>query len=402
MPRAAQPKRAGPLAGFRVVEMVGVGPGPFAAMWLADMGAEVIRIDRPGQRWNQTRGDVLNRGRRSLAVDLKKDGAAEVVLRLVEKADALIEGFRPGVMERLGLSPDICLKRNPKLVFGRITGWGQDGPRAEEAGHDINYLAVTGALAAIGPADGRPTPPLNLVADFGAGGMLLIAGILAALLESKTSGRGQVVDTAMAEGATLLASMMWGYRGKGMWREEREQNLFDGGAPFYGTYRCADGRYVALGAIEPEFWATFLDRCGIDDPLLRARDKSKWPELRARLAAIFATRPCDEWCRITEGSDACLSPVLTFTEALSERQAAARNAFVTVESVVQPAPSPRFDRTPGAVSSPPAFVGEHSRDVLSENGFSAEEIAALERDGIIKQGSVGEAPSGDASPLKHP
>lgn len=394
--------RRGPLAGLRVIEMVGVGPGPFAAMWLADMGAEVIRVDRPGQRWNQTRGDVLNRGRRSLAIDLKKDGAAELVLRLIENADVLIEGFRPGVMERLGLAPATCLARNPKLVFARITGWGQDGPRAQEAGHDINYLAVTGSLAAIGPADGRPTPPLNLVADFGGGGMLLVSGILAALIERGTSGRGQVVDTAMAEGATLLASMMWGYRGKGLWREEREQNLFDGGAPFYGTYRCADGQYVALGAIEPEFWTAFLDRCGIDDPLLRARDKSKWPELRARLADIFTTRPRDEWCRMTEGSDACLSPVLTFTEALGERQAVARKAFVTVEGVAQPAPSPRFDRTPGTVSSPPAFVGEHSRDILAENGFSSDEIAALEREGIIKQALAGDAPASDVSPLKHP
>jgi alpha-methylacyl-CoA racemase len=368
-------------------------------MWFADMGADVIRVDRPGQRWNQTRGDVLNRGRRSLAVDLKKPGGAEVVLRLIEKADALIEGFRPGVMERLGLGPDICLTRNQRLVFGRMTGWGQDGPRAHEAGHDINYLALTGALAAIGPADGRPVPPLNLVADFGGGGMVLVSGMLAALVERATSGRGQVVDCAMAEGATLLASMMWGYRGKGLWREEREQNLFDGGAPFYGAYRCADGQYIALGAIEAEFWTAFLDRCGIDDPLLRARDKTQWPQLRQRLAAIFATRPRDEWCRMTDGSDACLSPVLTFTEALQEPQAVARKSFATVAGVAQPSPSPRFSRTPGEISSPSPLVGEHSRDILSDNGFTAEEIAALERQDVVAQAAPGDTPPDHASPV---
>ena len=291
----------GPLSGIRVIEMVGVGPGPFAAMWLADMGAEVIRIGRPGARWNQTRRDVLNRGRRSLAVDLKRPGAAEVVLRLTDRADALIEGFRPGVMERLGLGPQVVQSRNPRLVYGRITGWGQDGPLAARAGHDITYLAQTGILGTIGPAE-KPMPPLNLLGDFGGGGMLLVAGILAALVERQASGRGQVVDAAMTEGASLLAAMIWAYHGKGLWRGEREANLFDGGAPFYGTYRCADGKWLAVGAIEPEFWTTFLDRCGIEDALLRQhqRDRARWPELRARLAAILSTKPRDAWLAASE------------------------------------------------------------------------------------------------------
>ena len=392
---AADGARRGPLAGIRVVEMVGVGPCPFAAMWLADMGAEVIRIDRPGQRWNQTRGDILNRGRRSLAVDLKKPGAADLVLRLVERADVLIEGFRPGVMERLGLGPEVCLARNPRLVFGRITGWGQDGPRAQRAGHDINFIAVTGILAAIGPADGRPTPPLNLIGDFGGGGMMLVAGVLAALVERATSGRGQVVDAAMAEGASLLAAMIWAYHGKGLWQAEREANLFDGGAPFYGTYRCADGRYVAVGAIEPEFWSLLLDRLGIDDPLLRGhqRDRARWPELRARLAAVLATRPRDEWCRLAEDSDACLAPVLGFDEAPAHAQAAARDGFATRDGTVQPAPAPRFSRTAGAIGSAPAFVGEHSRAILADAGFPASEIADLEARGIVAQGRAGDSPT---------
>ncbi|MBL8835606.1 MAG: CoA transferase [Alphaproteobacteria bacterium] len=387
--------RSGPLAGVRVIEMVGVGPCPFAAMWLADMGAEVIRIDRPGQRWNQTRGDILNRGRRSLAVDLKQPGAAELVLRLVAGADMLIEGFRPGVMERLGLGPEICLARNPRLVFGRVTGWGQDGPLAQRAGHDINYLAVTGVLAAIGPADGRPTPPLNLLGDFGGGGMMLVAGVLAALIEAGRSGRGQVVDAAMAEGASLLAAMIWAYHGKGLWRAERESNLFDGGAPFYGTYRCADGRYVAVGAIEPEFWSTLLDRLGIDDAVLRdhQRDRARWPELRARLAAILATKPCDDWCRLAEGSDACIAPVLGFDEAADHVQAASRGGFAHVDGTTQPAPAPRFSRTPGAIAGAPRLVGEDSRAILRDAGFASEEIDRLEARGIVAQGRPDDPPT---------
>ena len=376
----------GPLNGIRVVEMVGVGPGPFAAMWLADMGAEVIRVGRAGAAWNQTRGDVLNRGRRSLALDLKKPGAIGVALRLVAQADALIEGFRPGVMERLGLGPEVCHARNPRLVYGRITGWGQDGPRAHQAGHDITYLAETGLLAAIGTAE-RPVPPLNLIGDFGGGGMLLVAGILAALVERQGSGRGQVVDAAMAEGASLLGAMIWAYHGKGLWRSERASNLFDGGAPFYGTYRCADGAWIALGPIEQEFWHDFLDRCGIIDGELRegVRDRARWPELRAKLGAIIATRPRGEWLAMTEGSDACLAPVLDFDEAPHTPQAIARDAFTKVAGVIQPSPAPRFDRTPGGTSRPPPTPGEHSRAILTDWGFSQVEVTALEAAGTVTQ-----------------
>ncbi|MBF9033740.1 CoA transferase [Rhodobacterales bacterium HKCCE2091] len=388
--------RQGPLTGIRAVEFVGVGPGPFAAMWLADMGAEVIRVDRPGQRWNQTRGDVLNRGRRSLALDLKADGAAEVALRLVSAADVLIEGFRPGVMERLGLGPDTALERNPRLVYGRMTGWGQDGPRAQEAGHDINYIAASGVLSTIGTAEAGPVPPLNLVGDFGGGGMLLVAGLLAALVERGTSGRGQVVDAAMAEGGSLLASMIWSYHNKGLWADGREANIFDGGAPYYRCYRCRDGRYVALGAIETAFWSRFLEICGIDDDVLRTArdDRSRWPELRDRLAAIFLQKDAAEWCAMTEGSDACLSLVRGFDEAPDDPQAQARNSFVTIDGAVQPAPAPRFGRTPGAVASPSPYVGEHSREILGDWGFASGEIAALEASGVVVQGQGGAAEAG--------
>ena len=376
----------GPLVGVKVVEFVGVGPGPFAAMWLADMGAEVIRIGRPGARWNQTRADVLNRGRRSLALDLKREGAAAVALRLVARADALIEGFRPGVMERLGLGPEPCLTANPRLVYGRITGWGQDGPLAQAAGHDLTYLAVTGVLDAIGPAE-RPVPPLNLLGDFGGGGMLLLAGMLAALLDSARSGRGQVVDAAMAEGASLLSAMIWAYRAKDLWKPAREANLFDGGAPFYGVYRCADGKFLAVAGIEAEFWHDFLTRCGLDEPLLRegARDRTQWPAVRAGLAERLAGQPRDHWLRLAEGSDACIAPVLGFGEAPAHPQAAARGAHVEIAGVVQPAPAPRFSRTRPGTPTPPPLPGEHSHVILADWGFSRIEIAALEAAGIVHQ-----------------
>ena len=377
--------RHGPLAGYRVVEMEGVGPAPFAAMWLADMGAEVVRVNRPGQRDNQTRGDVLNRGRQSIAVDLKKPGAAEVVLRLIDQADVLLEGFRPGVMERLGLGPDLCLARRPTLVYGRVTGWGQDGPLAATAGHDINYIALTGLLHHFGPRDGRPTPPLNLLGDFGGGGMFLVAGVMAALLERHHSGRGQVVDAAMADGASLLGAMIWAYQGKGRWRNEREANLFDGGAPFYGTYACADGRYVAVGAIEAEFWEVFTQRCGIDDPVLLAgrNDRSQWPALRERLAAILRTQTRDHWCGLMADSDGCVTPVLDMQEAAEHPHALARGAFIDCGGVRQPAPAPRFGRTPGWVRSEPPLVGEHSRAVLARHGFATDEVEWLLTKGLV-------------------
>ena len=382
-------ERTGPLKGIRVVEFVGVGPGPFAAMWLADMGADAVRIDRPGQRWNQTRRDILNRGRRSMALDLKAPGAADVALRIIEKSDVLLEGYRPGVMERLGLGPDICLSRNPRLVYGRMTGWGQDGPRKMEAGHDINYIAATGILATIGTQDHGPVPPLNLVGDFGGGGLLLVAGVLAALVERSASGKGQVVDTAMFEGGSLLAAMIWSYHNKGLWRPEREANIFDGGAPYYRCYRCRDGRYVALGAIEEQFWEQFLDCCGIDDDDLRnsRNNRQMWPVLRKRLEEIFLTRGSSEWCAMTKGTDACLTPVLDFDAAAHEPHAVARGSFVEVAGSIQPAPAPRFARTPGGVSSPSPLVGEQTRDILQAIGFSPEEITDLEARGIVQQGS---------------
>lgn len=379
--------RGGPLAGLTIVEMEGVGPGPFAAMWLADMGATVIRVSRPGQRYNQTRRDVLNRSRRSIAVDLKKPGAVEIVLRLVERADALIEGFRPGVMERLGLGPDVCLARRPSLVYGRVTGWGQKGAYAQMAGHDINYISLSGLLYGMGPADGRPAQPLNLIGDFGGGGMLLVAGLLAALLEAARSGKGQVVDAAMADGASLLGAMIWAYYGKGLWKDERESNLFDGGAPFYGTYRCKDGRYVAVGNIEAEFWEAMLAHGGIDsDPVLAVRDdRARWPEVRKRLEDIFLTRTRDEWCTRLEGTDACVTPVLTMAEAPRHPFSQDRRSFVEVAGVVQPAPAPRFERTPGSVKSPPPLVGEHSRSLLEAHGFSHAEIEQALAAGIVQQ-----------------
>ncbi len=391
---------SGPLAGVRIVEFVGVGPGPFAAMWFADMGAEVVRIDRPGQRWNQTRGDVLNRGRRSMALDLKKEGAVEVALRMIESADVLLEGFRPGVMERLGLGPRECLARNPRLIYGRITGWGQDGPRKMQAGHDINYVAATGLLGTVGTAEHGPVPPLNLVGDFGGGGMMLVAGVLAALVERSGSGQGQVVDAAMSEGASLLGGMIWAYHNKGLWAEERESNIFDGGAPYYRCYQCRDGEYVALGAIEEAFWQEFLDLCGIDDELVKSsrKDRGKWPEVRARLEQIFLTRDAAEWCAMTEGSDACLSMVLGFDDAAKDPHAIARGAFVEVAGATQPAPAPRFERTPGRVSAPPPFVGEHTRGVLADFGFSTEEIELLEAAGTVRH-EDGASASGSPGPL---
>jgi len=382
----------GALDGIRVIEMEGVGPGPFAAMWLADMGADVIRISRPGQRANQTRRDVLNRGRRSVAVDLKRPGAAEVVLRLTEKADVLLEGYRPGVMERLGLGPQVCHARAPGLVYARITGWGQEGPLAPRAGHDINYLALTGLLGAIGPGDDRPVPPLNLLADFGGGGMLLVSGILAALVERYRSGRGQVLDAALIDGASLLAGMIWAYRAKGQWQDRREANLFDGGAPFYGTYRCRDGRYVALGCIEHEFWQIVLERAGwTQDPLLAQRDdRSAWPAVRARLAELIAARTQAEWVALFENTDACLSPVLTLGEALEHPHNVERSAFISLADTPQPAPAPRLQRTPACVGGVPPLVGEDTVEVLREAGLSAAEIEDALANGTVQQ-LVGEA-----------
>ncbi len=380
---------AGPLAGMRVVEMVGIGPCPFAAMMLADMGAEVIRIDRKGGADDAfpmlgTRFDVLARGRRSLALDLKKPAALETMLRLVERADVLLEGFRPGVMERLGLGPQPCLARNPRLVYGRVTGWGQDGPLAQAAGHDINYLALSGMLHAMGRADAPPAPPLNLVGDFGGGAMLLAFGVVCAAFEARTSGKGQVVDAAMTDGSALLGAMMYGLRAHGSWSDAREANMLDGGAPFYDTYACADGGFVAVGALEPRFYARLLALAGADAADFPPQwDRARWPELRRRLAALFATRGRDEWCALLEGSDACFAPVLDMREAPGHAHNRAREAFVEIDGVVQPAPAPRFSRTSPEVAAGPAAPGEHGAAILADWGFSPGAIEALRSDEVI-------------------
>lgn len=339
---------AGPLAGLRVVEMAGIGPGPFCAMVLADLGAEVLRIERPGSPASAT--DVLCRGRTLLALDLRQPAAVQDALALIDRADVLIEGFRPGVMERLGLGPEVCRARNPRLVYGRMTGWGQFGPLAKAAGHDINYIAISGALHGIGRSGEAPVPPLNYVGDFGGGAMLLAVGVLAALQERTRSGQGQVIDAAMTDGAALLSAMMYGFKAAGQWSNQRGENLLDGGAHFYDTYACADGRYVAIGAIEPQFYALLRERCGIaDDPTFDAQmDPAGWPLLKLRLADVLRTRTRDEWCALLEGTDACFAPVLDWDEAPHHPHNVARGTFVTVDGVVQPAPAPRFSRTAAA------------------------------------------------------
>jgi alpha-methylacyl-CoA racemase len=382
---------AGPLAGIRVVEMVGLGPCPFAAMMLADMGAEVIRIDRksaPGAArpfpMLGTKYDVLARGRPSLALDLKLESGRATALALIARADIVIEGFRPGVMERLGLGPDTCLAHNPKLVYGRVTGWGQDGPLAQAAGHDINYVALTGMLHAMGRADSPPTPPLNLVGDFGGGGMMLAFGVVCAALEARASGKGQVVDAAMTDGAALLGAMVYGFRAGGAWSGQRGANLLDGGAHFYATYACSDGKFVSVGAIEPQFYARLLALAGIDDPHFEAQmDPARWPALSEKLAAIFRTRSREAWCSALEGSEACFAPVLDMSEAPQHPHNAARGTFIDIEGVVQPGPAPRFSRTAPQAGAAAARPGQHSADVLAAWGWSADQIAALAREGVI-------------------
>jgi alpha-methylacyl-CoA racemase len=380
-------KRTGPLAGLRVLEFEAIGPGPFCGMMLADMGADVIVIDRPAaadlgmkrERWM----DVMMRGRRSVTIDLKsKDGAAAAA-ELAARADAVIEGFRPGVMERLGLGPEALLARNPRLVYGRMTGWGQDGPLAQRAGHDINYIALAGVLHAIGRRGEPPVPPLNLVGDFGGGGMLLAFGIVCALVEAKTSGRGQVVDAAMVEGASLLAAMFAGFLAQGSWSEERGVNVLDTGAPWYGAYETKDGRYVAIGAIEAKFYAELIERLGLSgESLPEQNDRSRWPELHARFERIFKSKTREEWCKVFEGSDACFAPVLTFSEARRDPHNVARASFVDLAGVPQPAPAPRFSRTPGGAHRAPPERGEGGRAALADWGFGEPQIARLAQLGV--------------------
>ncbi|WP_158970761.1 CaiB/BaiF CoA transferase family protein [Chachezhania sediminis] len=376
-------KRQGPLTDLKVVEMVGVGPGPFCGMMLADMGADVVRVDRLDRKGNSTRQDVLNRSRRSVAVDLKSNTGVGIAKRLIAGADVLIEGFRPSVMERLGLGPQVCHGLNPALVYGRITGWGQDGPLAQTSGHDINYIALTGALQTIGTKD-APVPPLNLVGDFGGGGMLLAFGVLAAVHEARVSGKGQVVDAAMMDGAALLMSMIYGYHAKGRWTDERQANIFDGGAHFYGTYECADGKFVGVGAIEPQFYALMLQLMDIDPGTFADQwNETEWPRFREELSRVFRTKTRDEWDAIFAGTDACVSPVLSMGEVTAHPHNAARQIFTNVAGTVMPSPAPRFSRTPGAISAPPVLGGEQGAEVLADWGFAPDEIAELEQSGAI-------------------
>ncbi|MCB0986682.1 MAG: CoA transferase [Microthrixaceae bacterium] len=378
----------GPLSGIKIVELAGIGPAPYAAMLLADLGADVVRVDRSS---NVTGGDpatppndITGRGRRSIGVDLKNPDGVGTVLDLVENADALLEGFRPGVMERLGLGPDVCLERNPRLVFGRMTGWGQEGPYAHTAGHDINYIALAGVLEPMGRAGQPPTPPLNLVGDFGGGGMLLAFGVVAAILEAKTSGSGQVVDAAMIDGAASLMTMTWSFRHMGIWHDERGTNMLDTGAHFYDTYETADGRYVSIGSIEPQFYAELLRLTGMDgEDLPWQHDRSQWPAVKERFAEVFRSKTRDQWCEIMEGTDVCFAPVLTMEEAPSHPHIAQRGTYTEVAGLTQPAPVPRFSRTPGAVARPPAHAGQHTDEVLGEWGVPAEVIADRRASGAI-------------------
>jgi alpha-methylacyl-CoA racemase len=383
-------KSSGPLSGYRIIELAGIGPGPFAAMMLADMGAEVIRVERAqsvrGQAPDGAHWDVSLRGRRNIAIDLKNPDGVETLLSLVENADALIEGFRPGVMERLGVGPDVCLARNPKLVFGRMTGWGQEGPYATSAGHDINYISLAGALAHFSRAGEAPVPPLNMVGDYGGGGMFLAYGVVCALLEAQKSGKGQVVDTAMVDGSAVLMTMFWAMKNIGMFDENKPgTNLLDTGAHFYDVFKCSDGKYVSIGSIEPQFYALLLEKTGlVDDPAFAQQmNASQWPALKIKLAEVILTKSRTQWCEIMEGTDVCFAPVLTMSEAAKHPHNVARKTFIEVDGVAQPAPAPRFSRTSAALPTAPAHAGQHSRAVLADWGFSADRITALITGGAV-------------------
>jgi alpha-methylacyl-CoA racemase len=379
----------GPLAGIRIIEMAGIGPAPFCGMMLSDMGAEVIRVDRRekadlGLPGREPRFEVMNRGRRSIAVDIKKPRAVEIVKRLARDADALIEGFRPGVMERLGLGPEDMAAVNPRLVFGRMTGFGQHGPMAARAGHDINYIALAGVLNHLGRAGEPPIHPLNLVGDYGGGGMYLAFGVVCAILEAKRSGRGQVVDAAMVDGSASLMAMMHGMWSEGNWREERGTNMLDSGAPWYDCYETKDGKWVSIGSIEGRFYADLLGRLGLaGEPLPAQHDRAGWPILRERFTAIFKSRDRTEWERAFEGSDACFAPVLSMAEVADHPHNKVRASFVTRDGVQQPAPAPRFSRSVPELGSPPREAGTDSRAILLAAGYTADDVSRLEQDGVI-------------------
>lgn len=377
----------GPLDGIRIVEIAGIGPGPFCAMMLSDMGADVVRVDRAAAVSPEPPGepspDLLNRGRRSVGVDLKNPAGVEAVLKLVEASDGLVEGFRPGVAERLGIGPETCHERNRRLVYGRMTGWGQDGPYATTAGHDINYIALAGVLGGIGRAGEAPVPPLNLVGDFGGGGMMLAFGMVCGILEARSSGRGQVIDASMVEGSALLATMMYGMHGSGVWGE-RGTNMLDSGAHFYDTYECADGEYISIGSIEPQFYVQLLELTGLaDEDLPPQHDRAEWPRLKKLLAERILTRTRDEWIEVMEGTDVCFAPVLSWSEAIEHPHNVARGSFVDSGGITQPGPAPRFSRTPGEIRRPPPHPGEQTDETLADWGFGAEEILSLRSSGAV-------------------
>ena len=378
----------GPLTGKRIIEIAGIGPGPFCAMILADLGAEVIRVDRassvPDEFPDAPSLDLLNRGRDSIAVDLKKEKGIETVLRLVEKSDALIEGFRPGVAERLGIGPDVCLERNSRLIYGRMTGWGQQGSYSTMAGHDINYIALSGVLGLIGREDQGPVPPVNLIGDFGGGGMLLALGVCAALVETSQSGKGQIIDAAMTDGSALLATMVHSFTAMGIWGE-RGTNMLDTGAPFYDVYECADGQYISLGSIEPQFYAELMRLTGFDqEEIPKQMDRARWGEMKERMAERILTKTREEWEELMEGTDVCFAPVLSTQEAYAHQHNQERQTFVEIAGVMQPAPAPRFSRTPGEISAPPPHPGQHTEQVLTRLGFTGEEISTLKEQNAVR------------------
>ena len=374
----------GPLKGLKIIEMAGIGPGPFCGMVLADLGADLIRIDRASAAGGGSRQEPSNRGKKSIALDLKTKEGIEVVLKLVERSDAIFEGFRPGVMERLGLGPDICLKRNNKIVFGRMTGWGQEGPLASAAGHDINYISLSGVLSAIGRPGSPPVPPLNLIGDFGGGGMLLTLGIVAALLETKASGKGQVVDAAMVDGSALLMTMIYAMYGTGFWNTELGSNLLDGGAHFYDTYECKDGKFISIGSIEPQFYELLREKALLEDPVFdKQMSKDTWHDQKAKIVKVFLQKTREEWCSLMEGTDICFAPVLDMSEAPNHPHNIARETFKEIEGIVQPSPAPRFSRTKPEIQSPPALVGEHTKEILQSLGMTNKEIQSLKLSGCI-------------------
>ena len=374
----------GPLKGLQIIEMAGIGPAPFCGMVLSDLGANVIRVDRVTSAGSVSRQEASNRGKKSIAVDLKTPKGIEIVLNLVAASDAIFEGFRPGVMEKLGLGPDVCLQKNKKIVFGRMTGWGQEGPLAHAAGHDINYISLSGVLATIGRPGSPPVPPLNLIGDYGGGGMLLALGLVAALFETKSSGKGQVIDAAMVDGSALLMTMIYNMRGMGLWKDSLGSNFLDGGAHFYDTYECKDGKYISIASIEPKFYQLLRETTPLEDSIFDDQlSRESWSEQKKSLKEIFLKKTQQEWCDLMEGTDICFAPVLNMAEAPEHPHNKARDTFIELEGIVQPAPAPRFSRTAPEVYPPPAYVGEHTGEVLKSIGMQDSDIEDLKASGEV-------------------